>query len=182
MVAAYSQPDRADHNLNHIAHVLQTIATLQPQAHNLAALQLAAWFHDIVYNSQATDNETQSAINAENVLRSLGLPPATITTVQELILATNHHSDRTNSSIDRCILLDADLAILGTTPQQYWQYAQAIRQEYAWVSDRDYRNGRKRILSNFLQRDRLYLTDTMHQTHTARARQNLQAELHQLDP
>jgi predicted metal-dependent HD superfamily phosphohydrolase len=49
-------------------------------------------------------------------------------------------------------LLDADLAILNAEANQYWDYANAIRQEYAWVTDAEYRVGRQAVLEKFLQR------------------------------
>jgi predicted metal-dependent HD superfamily phosphohydrolase len=180
LVSAYSRADRCYHNLNHINQVLQTIQTLQALAHNEVALQLAAWFHDVIYDPQAIDNEAQSALYAERVLLSLTAPATSkttlITTIKQLILATKNH-EVNPKNIDNCIFLDADLAILGTTEKQYWKYAKAIRKEYAWVSDADYSQGRRRVLASFLQRDRLYATESIWQTHELSARRNLQAEI-----
>lgn len=48
------------------------------------------------------------------------------------------------------VLLDADLAIPGSSEPVYQSYARQIRQEYAWVPEAEYRQGRRRVLENFL--------------------------------
>jgi predicted metal-dependent HD superfamily phosphohydrolase len=58
-------------------------------------------------------------------------------------------------------------------------YAHAIRQEYAWVPEADFRTGRRRVLESFLQRERFYFTAGMRDREPA-ARQNLAAELQSL--
>jgi predicted metal-dependent HD superfamily phosphohydrolase len=179
LVQAYSSPDRYYHTLTHIDQMLVVLKSLQAQAQNLSRLQLATWFHDAVYRSQATDNEEQSANYAAEVLRSFNLPIEEITMIGHLILCTKHHHADAND-IDAQILLDADLSILGTHEKQYWQYAKAIRQEYAWVSEDAYCEGRRRVLESFLHRDRLFLTETMFTRFEAIARHNLRAELQQL--
>ena len=179
LVQAYSSPDRYYHTLTHIHQMLVVIQSLQAQAQNLSRLQLATWFHDAVYHSQATENEERSANYAADILRSFNLPNEEITIISHLILCTKHHNADVND-IDAQILLDADLSILGTHEKQYQKYARAIRQEYAWVSEEAYREGRKRVLESFLHRDRLFLTEPMFTRLEAIARHNLQAELQQL--
>ncbi len=179
LVKAYSGSDRFYHNLEHINQVLQTLQLMPVPVEDRGAIQWAAWFHDVIYDSQATDNEARSAVYAEQVLLSLGVSAQTTTTVKQLILATKNHHANPND-VSTCILLDADLAILGTEELAYWEYTKAIRKEYAWVSDLDYVKGRRRVLENFLQRDRLYSTEVMWQTHELKARHNLQAELQRL--
>lgn len=176
IIAAYSSPERHYHTIAHIVQILSTIRELRPE--NAIAVQIAAWFHDVVYDSQAQDNEERSADVADQVLRSLQVDPETIAIVRQLILCTKHHQadDR-----DSEILLDADLAILGAVPANYQIYATAIRQEYAWVPDAQYRAGRKQVLEKFLQRDRIFLTTQLFEQLEAPARANLQAEIQALE-
>jgi predicted metal-dependent HD superfamily phosphohydrolase len=78
-------------------------------------------------------------------------------------------------------MLDADLAILGANPIQYQAYAAAIRQEYAWVSDADYRVGRCRVLQAFLSQSQIYFTASVLEELDATARSNLKAEIRLLN-
>jgi predicted metal-dependent HD superfamily phosphohydrolase len=137
-------------------------------------LNLAAWFHDAVYDTHAQDNEEKSAELAEMALSEL--PAETIAQVRKLILCTKTHQAFDAESE---LLLDADLAILSAEPTQYQNYAIAIRQEYRWVSAEDYRIGRSQVLERFLQRDRIYYTPMMQAKETI-ARRNLDTELQNL--
>ncbi|WP_224311672.1 MULTISPECIES: hypothetical protein [Nostocaceae] len=177
LIQAYSSPHRHYHTLKHISCVLQTIQTLGTYAQDLARVELAAWFHDVIYDTQAQDNEEKSSDYAGEALQSLGIPLSCITKVKRLILSTKHHQA---DDIDSQVLLDADLAILATNPVDYQEYAHAIRQEYAWVSETDYVQGRTRVLEKFLQRQRIYFTPLMYELAEESARANLQAEIKHL--
>ncbi len=176
LVAAYSSPGRYYHTLEHIQHVLDTIDTFKHQMQDFSAVQFAAWFHDVIYDTQAQDNEQQSASYAAEFLKHLGLSDRIITKTTSLILNTKHHQAEPDD-FDAQVLLDADLAILGSNPQHYRQYALLIRQEYAWLADTEFLTGRKQVLQQFLHRDRIYLTQLMFWKLESTARKNLKAEL-----
>lgn len=176
LVAAYSSPGRYYHTLEHIQHVLDTIDTFKHQMQDFSAVQFAAWFHDVIYDTQAQDNEQQSASYAAEFLKHLGLSDRIITKTTSLILNTKHHQAEPDD-FDAQVLLDADLAILGSNPQHYRQYALLIRQEYAWLADTEFLTGRKQVLQQFLHRDRIYLTQLMFRQLESTARKNLKAEL-----
>jgi predicted metal-dependent HD superfamily phosphohydrolase len=176
LVTAYTQSDRHYHNLQHIHHVLTILDRFVDRLQDPISVLLAAWFHDFVYDSRSTDNEIQSAKLAGKILQVIGVSIETIDRVQQLILATKGHQIKVDDN-DLCILLDADLAILGTNPDRYQIYARSIRREYSWVSDELYREGRIRVLESFLQRQRLYHTDLLFDELESRARLNIQAEI-----
>lgn len=78
---------------------------------------------------------------------------------------------------DAAYLLDMDLSILGMSWSLYEQYAQAVRQEYAHVTDADYRYSRTTVLQGLLAHPRLYLTDYYYERLEAQARVNIKREL-----
>ena len=176
LVAASTQPDRHYHNLNHIDRLLTTIDRTDTSLQNLTAVRLAVWFHDFVYDSQASDNEAQSAKSAEELLTNIGISSELIDRVQQLILATQGHQIDPDDP-DRCIFLDADLAILGADPVEYQAYTRSIRREYSWASDTAYKVGRIQVLQSFLQRDRLYYSDLLSDELESIARFNLKQEI-----
>jgi predicted metal-dependent HD superfamily phosphohydrolase len=176
IVNAYSHPTRRYHNLSHIQSVLVTIQELQPFTQNFPAVQLAAWFHDVVYDSKAKNNEEKSAAYAHQVLIQLAVPLEIIGFVEHLIISTKTHIASFNDK-DGQVLIDADLSILGAAPADYRIYANAIRKEYTWVTDIDYHLGRKRVLENFLQRSRIYFTELAFESLEQQARTNIQQEL-----
>ena len=58
------------------------------------------------------------------------------------------------------MLLDADLAVLGSDPASYQAYVAGVRSEYAHVSADDWRTGRTQVLRSFLDRPALFATPT----------------------
>jgi predicted metal-dependent HD superfamily phosphohydrolase len=176
---AYGAPERHYHNLDHLAEVLGVIDELEPLAADPVAVRLAAWFHDAVYDPRASDNEERSAELAERLLAEWEMPPRLISSVRDLVLLTKAH--QLASDPDSSVLLDADLAVLGSDVERYSEYASAIRREYAWVGEADYRAGRAGVLRRFLERPRIYSTAPMLDSHEAAARQNIASEIAALE-
>jgi predicted metal-dependent HD superfamily phosphohydrolase len=173
---AYNSPHRYYHNLKHIFQMLTTITHLESLTVNLPAVQFAAWLHDIVYDTHASNNEEKSAIFARELLTSLNIDRETIDIVENLILATKQHQCN-DSGMDIQILLDADLMILAANKIEYQTYAKAIRQEYNWVLETDYLKGRKRVLQQFVSRPKIYQTPEIFRFYEDIARHNMQNEI-----
>ncbi len=170
--ANYNEEARYYHTGTHIKALLDLISYYFHELYNPPALYLAAWFHDVIYDTRAKDNEEKSAEYAEKVLSEVGVPGEVIERVKELVLATKSHQAPPDD-LDCQIFLDCDLAILGNPKDIYDEYAKNIRKEYSWVSDEDYRNGRKQVLESFLQRDRIFYV----YNYEGQARKNLEREL-----
>lgn len=176
---AYSSADRHYHNLTHILQVLQIIDEMRSHAENPAALEFSAWFHDIIYDAKAKDNEQKSAEYATNILKFIKITSSIIDKVAKIILATKTHQAPEND-IDVRIFLDADLSILGSSSSEYHIYTQAIRKEYSWLSESEYRWGRIQVLQKFLQRERIYFNADIFDAREIKARQNIKAEIESL--
>jgi predicted metal-dependent HD superfamily phosphohydrolase len=178
LVAAYTAPERHYHNLEHLAEMFRVVGRLSARVEQPAALHLAVWFHDAVYDSRAKDNEKRSGELAADLLGPIGVPASAIDRIVQMIWATQHTVGAVPPAArDTRVLLDADLAILGASEHRYARYAADIRREYAWVPDPDYRTGRARVLQHFLAAPRIYLTDMMFEEGEERARDNLRGEL-----
>jgi predicted metal-dependent HD superfamily phosphohydrolase len=181
VAAAYSGPDRYYHALAHVRAVLDTATSLWGGSGPPPALLLAAWLHDVVYDTRAAGNEERSADHARALLRPLGLPEALLNEMARLILLTEGHRAEAGDRAGQ-VLLDADLAVLGADEVTYDLYAAAIRREYGWVPEDQYRAGRGRVLEDFLRRQRIYHTDEMYARAELRARANLAREIAALRP
>ncbi|MCX7784480.1 MAG: hypothetical protein N2318_12665 [Meiothermus sp.] len=169
LLTRHTEPQRFYHNLAH----LDTLLKLLPAKPHL---EFAVWFHDAVYDPTRTDNEAQSALLAEQNLRHLGVAPPLIQAVVDIILATQNHQ---TGDPDGALFLDADLSILGAEPKTYQAYAQAIRQEYAWVPEALFQERRALVLQKFLSRERIYQTEAFARLEQP-ARENLRRELEAL--
>ena len=142
-------PQRAYHNLRHVEAVLETAERLMPEGS--AHVVLALIYHDAVYDPRAKDNEERSAQMAREELRSLGVPNEDLDEVARLILLTKHHQVSPGDEAGSAVV-DADLAILQASPEEYDRYAAAIREEYAWVPEEEYRIGRAKVLEGLMSR------------------------------
>jgi predicted metal-dependent HD superfamily phosphohydrolase len=181
LVESYSTPNRAYHNLEHLAEMFDVIKRLAPVIADPDSVHFAVWFHDAVYDTCATDNEERSAQLAKELLTPLAVPRQTIARVAGLVRATAHlASTESPFDTDTAALLDADLAILGTTPERYSRYARDIRLEYHWVPEADYRRGRAAVLQAFLARPRIFHHTLTFEVGEERARSNLKVELDSL--
>ena len=169
----YAGPGRFYHTLDHVQNVLEIVESLGSYARNLNAVKLATWLHDVVYDSKASDNEERSADYAERLCERLSIPEGRL--AAPLIRRTKTHD--AGGDADAQVLLDADLAILGASEPVYRAYGEKIRQEYAWVPELDYRQGRRRVLENFLSRPKIFhLLCHLEEP----ARHNISAEIAQL--
>jgi len=174
---AYSEPHRHYHTLEHIARVLSLFDGVRSRVREADAAELALWLHDLVYDPRAKDNEERSAGYAKRILGEGGVRPEVGEQVTGLIMATCHASPP--EAPDACYVVDADLSILGGSPAEFDRYEGQVRQEYAFVSESDWRTGRARILGVFLERPRIFLTPEFASLE-APARANLERSLERL--
>lgn len=78
------------------------------------------------------------------------------------------------------LFLDLDVSILAAPDEDYNTYAKQIRKEYSSFSWEEYRKGRMEVMTAFLQRERIFLTDHFNATYEQQARSNIQRELKSL--
>jgi predicted metal-dependent HD superfamily phosphohydrolase len=175
LVAAWSEPHRRYHDLAHLAAVLGLVGALAEAADDPDAVRLAAWYHDIAYDPERTDNEEVSAGRARAGLRGL-VPDERIDEVERLVLLTAGH-DPAPDDANGAVLCDADLAVLAGPPDAYATYASAVREEYRHLSDEEFTAGRIAVLEHLLALPTLYRTPEAARQWADRAAANLTAEL-----
>jgi predicted metal-dependent HD superfamily phosphohydrolase len=179
LLARYGEPHRRYHTAEHLAFMLGVIDQLADLAADADAVRYAAWFHDAVYIVGA-ENEELSARLAGQVLTEAGRPAALVAEVARLVRLTSAHDPRPEDR-NGSVLCDADLAVLGGSPEQYRRYREQVRDEYRQVPDDRYAAGRAAILRGLLDQPRLYRTAAAHGRYERAARINLAAEIASLE-
>lgn len=174
LLHAYQEPQRAYHQLQHIVECLALFEIVQNQIEDALAVQLAIFFHDVVYQPRSASNEQDSAVWLRQQLAGT-LPETQLDKIASWIVATQQHA--TTSDSDLAYLLDIDLAILGSSPQRFAEYQQQIRQEYAWVDELMYQEKRHAVLRQFYLTQPLYQTRYFQQHYEQQAKANLKQEL-----
>jgi predicted metal-dependent HD superfamily phosphohydrolase len=137
------------------------------------AMELAIWYHDVIYDAQACDNEERSATFFEAELGHR-LDKDLSARVVRMILATDYARPRSGAT-DEDLIRDLDLSVLASTPEEYRAYTLAVRREYAHVPDADFRRGRRTVMERFLRGSVFHTAVFVREE--SRARQNILAEL-----
>lgn len=173
---AYDEPHRAYHTAAHIGACLRLLddPLVRPLATRIEEVEAALWFHDAVYDTHASDNEEQSALLADEILRSAGVAADVVARIATYIRATESHAA---GSPDAEVVVDVDLSILGEDPAVFARFEDEIRREYAWVDDASYARGRAAVLRRFQERPFIYATSLFRARLEARARANIAASL-----
>jgi predicted metal-dependent HD superfamily phosphohydrolase len=175
LLARYAEPHRFYHTLQHLEECFTVLAGAAHLAEHLAEVELALWFHDAIYDPRAHDNEERSARWAEEGLLAAGVSQAIAGRVGDLVRATKH--DAVPERADARLLVDVDLSILGAPEERFAEYERQVREEYRWVPEETFRQGRARILASFLERPSIYSTPWFAERLERRARANLQSSL-----
>lgn len=178
LCAAYAEPHRAYHTAAHIAACLAHLDDSADLARAAEEIEIALWFHDAVYKTRAQDNERRSADWANDFLRIAGAPSEQRDRVTRHIIATEHGAIPADP--DSALTVDVDLAILGSAPEAYQDFEDAIRREYRWVPGPIFRRKRAEVLQDFLDRPRIYATDRFGGLYESPARRNLTAAIARL--
>ncbi|UED85709.1 HD domain-containing protein [Streptomyces profundus] len=178
LLARWSEPHRRYHTVDHLRFTLARLDELAEHADEAnaaadpVAVELAAWFHDAVYDPHAADNEERSAELAETLLPDSPRRPA----VARLVRLTAGHRPAEGDA-DGAVLCDADLAVLAGSPGEYASYAAAVRVEYGHVPAAAFAAGRAEVLRQLLARPALFHTSYGAERWAATARFNLRGEL-----
>jgi predicted metal-dependent HD superfamily phosphohydrolase len=167
----YSESHRAYHNLGHIEACFLEFDPVRQLARSGDAIEAAIWFHDVVYDSHAKDNEERSAALAKATLKAAGLQEKFTENVFKLILATKHAFPPEDH--DAALLVDVDLSILGQSQTKFDEYERQIREEYNWVDAQAFVAGRFGVLKSFVERPFIYSTAYFRKKYESCARENI---------
>jgi predicted metal-dependent HD superfamily phosphohydrolase len=147
LLARWSETHRRHHTVAHLHEMLDAIGLLAESGleFDREAVELAAWFHDAIYEVGRDDNEDRSAELALELLASSPIRDE----VARLVLVTKTHKVADND-VNGAVLCDADLSVLGSDALRYRTYAAAVREEYADVPDEVFKPARAQVLSSLL--------------------------------
>ena len=183
----YSQEHRTYHSLEHIADVINLVIDCKTRLRSKRNVIWALIFHDAVYDPRSATNEADSVILAGQLgceLLASGVTDVPdLEETRRLIMLTCHSSPSPNQLMDPdgAVLIDADLSILGASPDRFARYDADIRIEYKHVPERAFIAGRSAVLHSFLARDRIFASDEFFERYEGQARHNLDSALAKLN-
>lgn len=175
----HANPIRAYHNLGHVTECLDMLEQVRSLAEDADRLEFALWFHDCVYVPGKSDNEQRSAEVARVAALAIGQSDSWAIGVVDLIMTTRHIAPPEGN--DAAIIADIDMAVLAANTERYRRYAAAIRSEYGFATDEQFRAGRAAFLRGLIARPSIYFTAQLASSCERHARANIAEELELLE-
>ena len=174
----YTESHRHYHNWEHIGSMLAALDCVSgiDESRGRDRIEMAVWFHDVVYDPKSSTNEADSAALFRQLLGA-ELDTVDVAAIERLILATDPRRDRGDAE-DEKILVDIDLLVLASDPSCYCAYADAIRKEYVHVPEDAFVKGRLEVLERILQKP-IFMTEHFAKREE-KARANLEDEIETL--
>ena len=171
----YSEPKRHYHTIDHLEALITDLNEVKSKITDWDTTLFAVFYHDIIYKASCSTNEGDSAKLAMKRLAEIGYPADKMAKCANMILTTKLHELSEDS--DTNYLTDADLGILGKTPEEYQKYTEQIREEYTIYADFMYNSGRKKALQHFLQMETIHKTEHFFKKYEKGAKINISNEL-----
>ena len=147
----YSGSDRYYHTLSHILDCVRKLikhykGQLSEEEFNIS--MISVFFHDIIYDVKAKDNEERSAVYFSNMASLMGLSQGYIDIISSVIKHTEHHTipEKTDHKAAFIAMMDVDLSILSAPTDVYIEYAKNIRKEYKHIPWDIYKKERAKVL------------------------------------
>ncbi len=188
LMQRWNAPNRQLHNLRRLMNTLTHIDEIASSAHDPDILRVAAWYHGAFLNKaleiklggfQANFAATRCIDHAHNRLTNLGVADEVVARIDELIaFLTRHRAPR--SDFDAQVLVDADLAGLACSPQDYKKIRTALRAELSELDDLQFVKARLALVKKLLSYETIYQSP-LGSAWENTARANLEVELTRLD-
>ncbi|MFT4607950.1 MAG: putative metal-dependent HD superfamily phosphohydrolase [Urechidicola sp.] len=171
LLDAYNEPQRVYHSLEHIESCLKIFDQVSELLDNPDAVELAIWFHDVIYKIGDSDNEQLSA-NLFMTLTNGLFSDQFRNSVYQHIMATRHDcSEITNS--DTKLMVDIDLSSFGLPWANFITDSKKVRAEMTHLSDEEYNQKQTSFQLSLLGKPTFYNSNYFHEHYEAQARSNL---------
>jgi predicted metal-dependent HD superfamily phosphohydrolase len=179
--ALYKYPKRAYHNMGHVTACMLACRfgrrAITPEQVTVA--QFALFVHDCIYDSRRHDNEARSAAVGAMLARDLGIAQVHTGTIVRLVMATTHRGEPADAH--EAFVRDVDLYSLAADEPLFDATTRAIRDEFRWASEEQFRAGRLAFFRQMLARPTIYFLPEYRDLCEAAARANLERAIRQMD-
>ncbi len=174
----YNESHRCYHTPGHVKHCLGQFDDARPAMDQPDTVELAIWYHDVIYDIGAADNELQSARLFARRARGI-MPARTIDAVHDLIMVTVHN-ECVPATLDQGFMVDIDLSSFGLPWSRFLRDSVAVRQEYPHMSDAEFYPKQREFLAALIEREHFCYTEFFRARHERRARENIERYLDEL--
>jgi len=177
VIAAYTEPHRKYHTLEHLAYLFYQFDKIRHLLKYPEIVEQAIWFHDFVYQTEVISEYKENEANSVKAMfdlytknhARLGYRPIDVpflAVAGEFILATKGHAITSpyllaNPALkhDCEIFLDLDLSVLFSDAHTLKAFDAGVREEFSSYGIEEFAKGRVAALQAFLDRPQvLYST------------------------
>ena len=171
--ARYREPHRCYHGPAHVEHCLRELDEAGTRVPNRDAVEMALWFHDVIYDVPevpAPDNEQRSA-EFFGLCAGRGGTGRFRADVRRLILITEHRV--LPEAEDERFMIDIDLSSFGVGWSEFLRNSRAVRLEQPQVPDDRFHAGIQGFMRGMLARPRFCFTAFFRARHEQAAIDNI---------
>jgi predicted metal-dependent HD superfamily phosphohydrolase len=171
LIDAYNEKQRVYHTQHHIEDCLTLFDEIRNLLENADAVELAIWFHDVIYQINSNENEELSADLFMNMSEGV-LRPATRHQVYQHIIATLHNGSEMLEHDSR-YMVDIDLSSFGLPWDKFIQNSRDVRQEMSHIPDEEFYPKQCAFQQSLLKHGRFYQTDYFFRNYEQSALNNI---------
>ncbi len=192
----YNKSDRHYHNFDHIRDMLNKFEKHKKSFEDPLAVELAIWFHDIIYNPLSKLNEDASADLAYSLIMKLDKPQLA-EKVRQLVMFTKWDSAwnsdwfysnevyevkeyLSEASYDFLLLRDLDWSGLGASVKTYEINCKNLRAEVPFLNDLRYAEKRLAFLNVITVLPRRLYSTSVFEHLESKAKENIRKEVKHL--
>lgn len=185
LVSAWNMSGRSFHNARYLSSVLEQLDSLEAASTDPEILRVAFAYRGAEYevgweDARMEDTPTSvPRICTSDDLARLGVPQENIDRVKDLVTQLGQHAPRPGD-LDAKIIIDADMAILASAPQQYRKLLEGLRGEVPFMDSEDFLRWRRRSIKRLLSRRHIFFSPVARRWDDV-ARENLEAELNSIE-
>ena len=173
----YAEPHRYYHTSSHIDHCLRQVDFISVDYADRDAVELAIWFHDVIYEIGDPKNEENSAKWFMQV-SSGELKDSIREQVNRLVMVTQHNVQPEKE--DEKYVVDIDLSGFGMPWPEFSADSLRVRQEFPEVSDGVFENKHRMFLEMLASRDFFFCTTLFRNMYESQAKYNVREKLSRL--
>lgn len=174
LIDYYSESHRHYHTVEHVQKCLNQLDLAIHEIKDRDAVEMAIWFHDVIYEIDGKENELQSAAYFLEQSDQI-MTPEFRQRVHDMILTTVH--DKNIPKGDACYVVDVDLSSLGMPWECFRKDSDDVRKEKGKLSDEEFLASQRPFLQALLDRPSIFFTEFYGKLYESTARTNIQRQL-----
>lgn len=175
---AWASDGRSYHGVLHLVECLRALDSTPPDNISIDVVELALWYHDVIYDPRASDNEARSAQRLLQDAARVGLPSMVAGAAADLVRATVHTGGAgAQVTAEAALIADIDLSIFGADSIGFMDFEYGVEEEYAHVPKFWFLFRRGQFLANLLKRPQLFRTAAFRTRYEQAARAQIAALL-----